>query len=243
MEDMLPLPFLNDTLLNVALAHTNHTASLRKEAIVPAGGGAPPDPNAGGGAGAPPPSAPAPAPAPGAGQPAMPLDPQMMQQMQQMQMMGGGAGGKGGGKKLEDMLHDAKLWQILNLSVQIAQALNIKVDPSIVMGPPPDPALLQQAQQEQTQPGGGGITMGSPEAQGQPAASPMGPQPVQPMDASQGPIGKAAEFNGAELFDIGVPFDLNYGSPTPLPNFDDVVRGTQANGSLASRLRSAMDVL
>lgn len=218
-------------------------ARLEKTAIVPAGDpsqGAPPqDPSAGGGA----PPAPAPDPAMGGAPPAGGGDPtqQIVQQILQQLQAGGGAGGAGkpgGGKKAEQQLLDIKLWTIQYLLVELCKAQGVKVDPSIVVGPPPDPMMMQQAQQEQAAPAGGGANVQDPSAMGGGApggdpsmgggAPPAGPAPVQPMDPSQGPIGKAAN-----AFDIGGEFAN--------AEFDAILgRGQRQFVSMAARARQVL---
>lgn len=188
----LAIPQIDPTLLKMALAVThNH----EKTAIVPAGGAGgapdpsmgaapPPDPSAGG---APPAAAPPPA-APGGG-----ADPATLQAVQQV-LGQGGAGGKGGGKKAETQLLDTKLWTIQYLLVQLCEQAGIKLPPSVVIGPPPDPMAMAAAQQDQQIAQGAAGPMQDPNA-----AGPQGVQPMQPMDPSQGPIGGAKTASQDDL--------------------------------------------
>lgn len=245
---------LNPAILKLARDVASRRAlTSYKQALVPAGaamGGAPPgagpDPSMGGpppGAGPDPSMGGTPPPDPSAGG-AAPMDPQIQQianlVIQSLQSQGGGAGGaaggKGGGKKAEQQMLDVKLWQILNLLVQMAQAQGLKVDPSIAVGPAPDPAMMQQAQQEMSIPGGGG-------ASAQPAVPPGGAPapdpsqggqlpPIQPMDATTGPIGKQAFF--IDGVDIGI------GSEYTVPDFIKDVTTPRQTTNLAARARAAL---
>lgn len=159
---------LNTHLLQMAewaarVADQSVTATV-KEALVPPGGGG--DPSAGA---APPPGgaapAPAPAPAPPGGDPAAtaggpppgPIDPAMLTQITQAIQMAtggggaGGAGGKGGGKKAEQQILSSQMRILTHLVVQIAQKMDIQVDPALLVGPPGDPSVESQAMQEMTQ--------------------------------------------------------------------------------------------
>jgi hypothetical protein len=203
--------------------------SIEKTAIVPAGAGGDPaaaggDPTAPPGGGAMPPpgadpggggggshtAAADPAGAGGSqppgvgGPPPGPMDPAALQQIVTavQQAMGGGAGGKG--KSPKDQLQASQAKITIHLLAQIASKMGIQVDPQMLV-PPSDPASDQMAVQElqnapmlpSTDPNAQGAGGAPPGGAG---GAPPGPGPIQPMDASQGPIGKAAGML-AHLFD------------------------------------------
>lgn len=170
-----------------------------------------------------------------------------------MQLMGQGggapgAGGKAGGKKAEQQIIDTKLWIIQYMLVQIAQALNVKLPPSVVIGPPPDPMAMQSAQQDQQLAQGAGAPMpGDPSQMGgapptgdpSQGGAPAGPPPIAPMDASQGPIGKQATF---PLDDFGIGIGQAYVGPDygGSPDFNAIIHGSREVGWSAQRVRQAM---
>lgn len=186
----------------------------------PGGGGAPPggDPSGGGPPmGGAPPGGGAPPPPPGdpgaggaapGGPPPGPMDPAALQQIVQavqQSMGGGGAGGPAGkGKSPKDQIQAGQMKILISLVAQMASKMDIQVDPQLLV-PPTDPATDQLAMQETANAsmapsndpnaGAGGdpaAAGGAPPSGGGGGAS--GPPPVQPMDPSQGPIGKAASF-------------------------------------------------
>lgn len=119
-------------------------ASGMDPAAMGGGGGAPPmDPAAMGGA---PPMDPA---AMGGAPPAQPppMDPAM--QAQQMMAAGGGAGaGKAGGKKIEQQVLDTKLYNLTYMVARLCEQAKIPIPPSMLVGPPPDPAAQTMVQQD-----------------------------------------------------------------------------------------------
>jgi hypothetical protein len=190
-----------------------------------AGGAPPPDPAAGGAA------------APATGAP----DPQMMQQMMQMmQSMGGGAGGAGGmlgkgGKKAEQAITDAKLFALDVKLTAIMNHLKIPMPPEATLGAPPDPMAQQAAGQDHALASG---VASNPDSSAQPAGGPpAGPDPMQPMDPSQGPIGKtAALWEDDDDVAIGDAWSGVTG-PAALSAYDQVMADAGAVLSQAARLR------
>jgi hypothetical protein len=154
------------------------------------------------------------------------MDPAMMQAMQQMAM--GGAGGKGGGKKAEQQLLDTKLWINQYLLVLICQKMGINLPPAVVIGPPPDPMAMASAQQDQQMAQGAGAPMpGDQGAAGGAGGNPAPIPPVQPMDASQGPIGQTKQ---GEL-------EPTFGTEFSTQELDSFIGTVVQNASAASKMR------
>jgi hypothetical protein len=129
---------------------------------------------------------------------------QVGQQVSQMlQQAGGGAGGKGGGKKAEQQMLSAQIRNLTYLVAQIAQKLDVQVPPTMLVGPPNDPMIDQQAQQDLQ--GAAAV----PTLAATPGAGPTDPSQAGAMpDASGGAMSagnvpKMAQSLG-ELFDPGL---------------------------------------
>jgi hypothetical protein len=135
----------------------------------------------------------------------------------------GGAGGPGGkGKSPKDQIQGSQMKILMHMVAQMASKMGVQVDPQMLV-PPSDPASDQMAMSElQNTPmmpsmspdaaGGaaGGAPGGAPGGGAPPAGGgggAAGPGPVQPMDASQGPIGKAAGFFGRPSRSVVVALD------------------------------------
>lgn len=216
---------INHSLLLMALEELGRDSGTEKFAVVPGGQT---DPMAGGGMAPPAPAAPPPAdPMAGGGAPA--VDPAIQQQVQMaMQQAGGGmAGGpagKGGGKKAEQQLLDTKLWIIQYILVQLAEQAGLKLPPSVLIGPPPDPMAMAQAQTEAQTP----MAPGAPAQQGDPMAAAGGAggagggafPPIQPMQPGAGPAPKTA----ASLLDDG---GIRIGAPSQLLVAGEVAKAAQ----------------
>jgi len=142
-----------------------------------------------------------------------PIDPAMQMAIQQaVQQAVGGAGGgmaggkpgAGGGKKAEQAMLDTKLWQIIKMLATMMTHQGIPVPPDIVVGAPPDPAMLQMANQDNAQssvPGGGGDpSMGGGGGGGIP--------PIDPMQADPAMGGGAPKMAAdRQAHDLGSAFD------------------------------------
>jgi hypothetical protein len=140
------------------------------------------------------------------------------------------AGAKPATKKVDPQIIDTKLWQIMRMVVELMNKFEIPIPADVAMGPPPDPAAMQQANAQQVgampaavtgQDGGQGG--GQPGAAPDPAAAgipPIDPQLPQAKVASTEPafdiIATLSALSGATeekvAFNVGVPVD-----PTPAP--------------------------
>jgi hypothetical protein len=158
----------------------------------------------------------------------------------------GGMHGKGGGKKAEQQLLDTKLWTIQFLLVKLCEAMNVQVPPSIVVGPPPDQGMMQQAQQEQAQAGGGGANIQGAEAGGAGGGgggAPAGPGPIPPLTADQGPIGGGTKAGSAisslsDLMEEGSRRSFDVGQEYSLDSLREVRSKAAAMAALSRSLRN-----
>ncbi len=254
-----PIPSINPILLKMAQHGIAARANREKQALIPGGG----DPSMAGGA--PPPGGaapPPPDPSGGMGGAAVPpagpggdQSTQIAQQVAAMMAQGGGAAGKG--KSPKDQIAQGQAKIQIHLLAQIASKMGIQVDPQLLV-PATDPATDQLAMQEtqnanmvpSNDPNAGAAGAGDPNAAAA-GGAPPGPAPIQPMDASSGPIGKTAGLSDGAYqdllssFDIGVPFPATQmPAPTPTPTapfeLDAVISGAQKIGSLAARTRRTL---
>lgn len=231
---LTPIPTLNPILLG--MARHKIAGLVEKRALIPGGadpsmgGGAPPPPDHSGGMG----GAAVPPSGPGGDQ-----STQIAQQVTQMMAQGGGAAGKG--KSPKDQIMQGQMKILMHLVAQLASKAGIQVDPQLLV-PATDPSTDQMAMQELQNSGmAPSNDPNAPPAGQAQGAQAAGPAPIQPMDASSGPIGKTAGFD-FNTFDIGTPFPATNMPATTrvMPEIDAIIAGAHKTGSLAARTRRAL---
>lgn len=130
------------------------------------------------------------------------LDPAVQNAIHQaVQRINGGAGGKGTGaatgKRAEQQLLDSKLWVIQYILCMIAEQVGLKLPPSVMIGPPPDPMALAAAQQDSAMGSAtaGGGAMGQAPAPAPPPAPPDQAPAIQPIEPMPGGPPKMAVYD------------------------------------------------